>query len=383
MALFMTLGVSLEGWKKGGWLRRELALYEEHARNGVRVILVSYGDNEDLKIARDFPELEVLTNDFGLPKKLYAALLPYLHFQRLKGVDLIKTNQLMGAKQAITAGGLLGVPVVVRQGYSLVEFKAQAKSVGSRRYRRAVAYERKWLSQADLCQYTTEIAKADAIERLGADSRKHVVVPNYVVDKIWEPPFNQFREVSTNDTFRIGFWGRLAKQKNLENVIAACTEANVELFLAGDGPERQALEQQTRQMNVRVNFLGQVTHEKLSRSMAECDAFIIASHLEGHPKALIEAMFFGMPIIAVDSPGIKALVLDGDTALVGQTSIASLKSLIQRARSLTAARRRQLAVNARNFARGRYSLEAISRRELNVYNQLLHTRDHEQFLRLK
>jgi len=133
LALFMTLGVSLEGWKKGGWLRRELALYEEHARNGVRIFLVSYGGDEDLKIARDFPELTVLINEYRLPKRLYAALLPYLHFQRPKGVDLIKTNQLMGAKQAVTAARLLGVPVVVRQGYSHVEFKAQAKGIGSRR----------------------------------------------------------------------------------------------------------------------------------------------------------------------------------------------------------------------------------------------------------
>ena len=377
LALFMTLGVSLEGWKKGGWLRRELALYEEHARNGVRIFLVSYGGDEDLKIARDFPELTVLINEYRLPKRLYAALLPYLHFQRLKGVDLIKTNQLMGAKQAVTAARLLGVPVVVRQGYSHVEFKAQAKGIGSRRYRQAIAYERKWLRKADLCQYTTENAKAGAVERLGADNCRHVVIPNYVVDRLWEPTFHNFREVKANDTFRLGFWGRLAKQKNLENLVAACSGLNVELVLAGEGSERRAIEQRAQSMRVGINFLGQIPHEKLARSMAECDAFIIASHLEGHPKALIEAMFFGMPIIAVDSPGIKPLVVDGETAMVGQTSIASLKSLVQRARSLSAPERRQLAANARNFAHSVYSLKAVARRELEIYEQLLHRNDHD------
>lgn len=381
LALFLTLGISLENWKKGGWLRRELALYEEHARNGVRTILVSYGSDEDLKIAIDFPMLTVLTNEYRLPKKLYAALLPYLHFQRLKDVDLIKTNQLMGAKQAVIAARLLGVPVVVRQGYSLVEFKAQAKGVGSRGYRRAVSYERNWLSKADLCQYTTENIKADCVKRLGTDSQKHVVVPNYVVDEVWKPSFDHFRQVNDNDTFRLGFWGRLAKQKNLESLLAACSGLDVELILAGEGPQRQALEQQARKMHVRTVFLGQVSHEKLARSMAECDAFIIASHLEGHPKALIEAMFFGMPVIAVDSPGIKSVVEDGKTAVVGQTSIASLRSTIHRARGLSPNQRRMLASNARSFAQRVYSSEAVSRRELEVYNQLLRRHDHDQFQR--
>lgn len=371
LALFMTLGVSLENWKKGGWLRRELALYEEHARSGVQTTLVSYGGDEDLQIARHNPMLTVLTNKYRLPKKLYAALLPYLHFQGLKGVDLIKTNQLMGAKQAVTAARLLGVPVVVRQGYSLVEFKAQAKGAGSRSYRRAVSYERRWLSKADLCQYTTEDARDRCVKRLETDSQKHVVVPNYVVDDIWEPTFHHFREVKANDTFRLGFWGRLAEQKNLESLITACSGLDVELILAGEGPLRQALEQHARKMRVRTAFLGRVPHEKLAHSMAECDAFVIASHLEGHPKALIEAMYFGMPIIAVESPGIRPLVEDNETALVGKTSIDSLRSLIQRARSVSAAERQQLATNARNFAHSKYSLQAISRHELDVYDQFL------------
>ena len=181
--------------------------------------------------------------------------------------------------------------------------------------------------------------------------------------------------MNDNDTFRLGFWGRLAKQKNLEGLVAACSGLNVELILAGDGPQRQALEQQAQKTSVRIVFLGRVPHEKLARSMAECDAFIIASHLEGHPKALIEAMFFGMPVIAVDSPGIKPFVVDGETAVVGQTTIASLRSTINRARGLSPNQRRMLASNARAFARSAYSLEAISRRELEAYNQLSRRRN--------
>ena len=93
--------------------------------------------------------------------------------------------------------------------------------------------------------------------------------------------------------------------------------------------------------------------------------------------SLIEAMFFGMPVIAVDSPGIKPFVVDGETAVVGQTSIASLRSTILRARGLSPEKRRMLASNARSFAQSAYSLKAVARRELEIYEQLLRRNDHD------
>ena len=121
LAIFMTFGGSLDIWRRAGILERELALYANHAAEGVEIVLVSYGGLEELEIASDFPFVRVLCNRFRLHPRIYNEMLPWLHRKALEDVDLIKTNQLPGARQAIRAARLVNCPVVVRQGYGFVQ----------------------------------------------------------------------------------------------------------------------------------------------------------------------------------------------------------------------------------------------------------------------
>jgi glycosyltransferase involved in cell wall biosynthesis len=67
--------------------------------------------------------------------------------------------------------------------------------------------------------------------------------------------------------------------------------------IAGDGPERMALERQAVALGIadRVNFLGWVGD--LRAQMRQSDVFVFPSHYEGFPNSVLEAMAASRPVI--------------------------------------------------------------------------------------
>jgi glycosyltransferase involved in cell wall biosynthesis len=85
----------------------------------------------------------------------------------------------------------------------------------------------------------------------------------------------------------------------------------VRLVLAGDGPERRALEKRARELGVKdaMTITGW-THD-VENVLRASDAFVLPSGMEGISNALLEAMALGMPCAVSDVPGNRDLVSDG------------------------------------------------------------------------
>lgn len=376
LAVFMTFGGSLEIWRSAGILERELALYAEHADQGVDVVLVSYGGPDEVKIASDFPFVRVLCNRIRLHPRIYNEVMPWLHRNALNDVDLIKTNQLFGARQAVRAARMLRRPVVVRQGYGFVQHALLEHGVRTKAHERALAYEKTWLPKADLCQFTSPAVADDCVERLGLDPARCIIVPNYIETAIWTPPFDNFADPDTNAVFRLCFWGRFEAQKNLNGLIEAVAGLPVELVLIGEGSLRMSLDAQARALNVRVTFLDRMPQSLIRQHASQCHAFVLPSHYEGHPKALIEAMALRMPVLVANSPGITGpgmsdIVRDSETAIVAETSAPALHAAVRRMMSLTPEDRQAMAMRAHTAAVGTYHVAAVARRERDAYAALV------------
>jgi glycosyltransferase involved in cell wall biosynthesis len=99
-----------------------------------------------------------------------------------------------------------------------------------------------------------------------------------------------------------------------------------ELWLAGGGPLRDTLEKQAASLGIRnsVRFLGTIPHNRL---LGMYEKFGIAATVlpsidmgegnhEGIPVALIEAMSYGVPVVATRTGGTGELVLGGTGLLV-------------------------------------------------------------------
>ncbi len=88
------------------------------------------------------------------------------------------------------------------------------------------------------------------------------------------------------------------------------------LLLAGDGGERQRMEQLADELGVRaqVRFLGVRTD--IPRLMAAADGFVLSSLSEGLSVTLLEAMASGLPIVATQVGGNGEAVLHERTGLL-------------------------------------------------------------------
>lgn len=118
------------------------------------------------------------------------------------------------------------------------------------------------------------------------------------------------------------FVGRLAEKKGIAYLIEAMKQIDAVLVIVGDGPLREELEQQGKDIDVlagwnKVKFLGAKTHEELRSIYASADVFICPSitakdgDQEGFGLVMLEAMASGLPVIASNSGGIVQLIEDG------------------------------------------------------------------------
>lgn len=101
----------------------------------------------------------------------------------------------------------------------------------------------------------------------------------------------------------------------LIRALALCTDAAWSLRLAGDGPERPALQRLATELGVaeRIEFLGELPPEAMPDFLANADLFVLPSFSEGRPNALLEAMAAGLPVVASAIDGVRELVDDGRT----------------------------------------------------------------------
>ena len=95
--------------------------------------------------------------------------------------------------------------------------------------------------------------------------------------------------------------GRLSPQKGMDDLITAFargSKAEDRLEIIGEGAERPRLEQLIRELglNDRAELMG--TREDHWCRVAVADAFVLASHAEGMPNAVLEALALGTPVIA-------------------------------------------------------------------------------------
>jgi glycosyltransferase involved in cell wall biosynthesis len=117
----------------------------------------------------------------------------------------------------------------------------------------------------------------------------------------------------------LAFAGRLTAQKSLERALQAVAGVDgVQLVIAGEGPERESLETQSRELGVadRVVFLGALPREQIVELFHAADATILSSSWENFPHTVVEALAVGTPVLAMEVGGVAEVLHDGVNGLV-------------------------------------------------------------------
>lgn len=117
--------------------------------------------------------------------------------------------------------------------------------------------------------------------------------------------------------------GRLSSEKGHAGLLEAFAELResgtlAQLTLVGDGPERDALEMQCISLGISdvVTFAGRKDEAEVLTLIAQSDALVLPSFMEGLPVVLMEAMALGVPIVASRIAGIPELVEDQKEGLL-------------------------------------------------------------------
>ena len=113
--------------------------------------------------------------------------------------------------------------------------------------------------------------------------------------------------------------GHLIERKGHDLVIRALAELpEVDLIIAGDGPEKGRLQHLATSLGVieRVRFTGALAHQDLPGLYSAVDALVLASSREGWPNVLLEALACGTPVIASRNWGTPEIVSAPEAGLL-------------------------------------------------------------------
>lgn len=365
LTLFFTKGVSLGTWDSVGMIGREIAIYRKLQESGYSVQFVTYGGKQEARFRQIMDGINLVHNLWNLPMEWYVRSLPRSLFKGKR--QIYKSNQVNGAEVAQQMAANRGAHFVARCGYLLSYNEMRKYGEGSAQHRQAVALEKGVFEGAEAVIVTTPKIRDQVLSVYDVFRERIHVIPNYVETEHFAP-----LERKNNDRLHIGFLGRLDTEKDPRLFLEAVKDLDAQIEIIGDGPMRAEMEAAAQGSRADVRFLGNMPHHELPTILNGWDIFLMTSHYEGHPKALIEAMSCGLPVVASRVPGIQELINEGDDGLLVEPEAHAFRQAIQRLMGDGGLRMR-LGKAARQRVQDDFSLDRVVQLELAVYNCLLET----------
>jgi glycosyltransferase involved in cell wall biosynthesis len=164
------------------------------------------------------------------------------------------------------------------------------------------------------------------------------------------------------DPPRYLFVGRLSPEKRVDAVIRALSVpglSGARLRIAGAGPSEAALRRLADGRS--VEFLGPLSHERLSHEYRRATALVLASEFEGLPTAALEALASGCPVVAVRGSGLDEILSTDRGVLADDTEDLP--------RAMDDARRLRASHDRISFPM-EYSWSSVGPRILEVYRRV-------------
>jgi glycosyltransferase involved in cell wall biosynthesis len=312
---------------------------------------------------RTIPRLQGIQAAAGIPQ-----LVRELQRER-PAVFHAHLNWPMACKFGLIAAALARIPAVVATAQLFVEYQFPLKPV---------VYLLQQLIAMGVDRYIA-VSKHVA-QRLhqtyGFSAPKVCVVHNSALLNSFDSPRvnNELRTrfVGTDDRPIVLTVARLDKQKGLSYLLEAATLVPDAVFvLAGEGPERSALEAQMRTLGLqdRVHFLGY--RQDIPELLTMCDLFVLPSLFEGFPLSILEAMAAEKPVVATAIGGTDEAVIHGETGLlVPPADPAALAQAIQAILSAPVFGK-QLGAAGRARVCREFSAEVMVQRVTQIYEEIL------------
>jgi 1,2-diacylglycerol 3-alpha-glucosyltransferase len=176
------------------------------------------------------------------------------------------------------------------------------------------------------------------------------------------------------DAFVVGHVGRLAPEKNLEFVTRAVAqflkkEPTAHFLIGGTGPSEDSIKEIMAKEGLtdRLHLAGMLKGKDLVNAYHAMDVFVFASQSETQGLVVTEAMAAGIPVVAVDAPGVREVVKDGvNGRLLLRETIEDFVSALGWIMKQPVSRTKMIRKACEETAQG-FSMKDCAQRALNIY----------------
>jgi glycosyltransferase involved in cell wall biosynthesis len=242
--------------------------------------------------------------------------------------------------------------------------------------------DRRTIHRADRVCVLSRALSADLRERTGLPADRIAVIPNGIDTAAADRALAAAGEAAraglglSHADLVVASIGRLHRQKGFDVLLEAfrplaLAHPRGRLIIAGEGPERAALEEKAAALGIagRVLFTGAVSSPW--NVLAAADIFVLPSRYEGMPNALLEAMAAALPVVATGVGAVPEMIEDGRQGFVvppqdPQAIAAALDRL-----SWSPDLRKEMGRRGRETAKGSFSPAAAMDRLVALYESLL------------
>jgi glycosyltransferase involved in cell wall biosynthesis len=290
----------------------------------------------------------------GFGRLVYVPAL--LRLGRRLQIDLIHAHIHPMAWPAALTAGLLRRPFIVTENSS--EWPRGLVRPGALR-RARISFRRAAL----VCPVNDRLR--EAIEAYGIRARFRVV-PNAVDTSAFHAASREQTEPTR--LMNVALHLPVKGLDVLLHAFAELSRPQLTLDLIGDGPETSDLKRLAEDLGVgdRVRFRGRASPPEIAEALRASDVFVLSSHSENMPLALLEALCCGLPAAATDVGGVREAVGEdgvltppGDAAALAQAIETVLDNYGRFDRESIAKR-----------AAGRFSFEAVGATWDEIYRQI-------------
>ncbi|WP_248730074.1 MULTISPECIES: glycosyltransferase [Halomonadaceae] len=239
------------------------------------------------------------------------------------------------ARAAVT----YGLPLVFTHHTLYEHYTHYVPGDSPRMQRFAVALSTEYTQLCDAVIAPSESIR-DLLLRRGANSRVTVVPSGVDTRRFGQGSGAELRRrLGIADTaYVVGHVGRLAKEKNLPFLARAVAKLMAErddahFLVVGEGDARSLMQAEAERLGVqaRLHCTGRLHGQALIDAYHAMDVFAFASHSETQGMVLVEAMAAGLPVVAVEAPGVREVLRDGEAGrlLASDDSVTMAQALLE------------------------------------------------------
>lgn len=220
----------------------------------------------------------------------------------------------------------------------------------------------------------------EIIKKWGVTNRNITAIPTGVEeDQFANPDREKTREKYgiKNNEILLFVMTRLTEEKNMEFLVDAVLDIlkknnNAKFMVCGDGNLKEKLIQKVSNAGLenKTIFVGIVPDNEKKNYYSGGDIFVYASKSETQGMVLTEAMYSGLPIVAVRATGVKDIVEDGQTGFLVREDKKEFSNTVQKLiddESL----RKKFGEKAEEIAKAKYTSKICAEKMIEVYEKAI------------